>query len=245
MIETITIRVRVFAVLREALGLSEIAVAIPRGADVQTLLATLAARYPQAGLPERRFGVAVNRAYAPLTTPLAEGDEVALIPPVSGGSGSYAITDRPLSLDAVLRAIVAPDRGGVTFFVGAVRGITRPADRSADEIATDYLEYEAYPEMAEAALARIGAEVQARWPAVSAVHIVHRIGRLAVGDIAVIVAVAAAHRQDTFDACRYAIDRVKQIAPIWKKEVGPDGAIWVEGPESAVDRSAGAAPCAP
>lgn len=235
MADTITVRVRVFAALREALGMTETTVALPPAADVQALLAALARQYPHARLAERRFGVAVNRAYAPLTTTLIEGDEVALIPPVSGGSGTYAITDRPLSLDAVLQAIIAPDRGGVTFFAGTVRGITRPAGRSADEIATDYLEYEAYPEMAEAALARIGAEVQARWPAVSAVHIVHRIGRLEVGDIAVIVAVAAAHRQDTFDACRYAIDRIKQIAPIWKKEVGPDGASWVEGPESAVE----------
>lgn len=235
MADTMTIRVRVFAALREALGLAETAVALPPGADVQALLAALALQYPHARLSERRFGVAVNRSYAPLTRTLAEGDEVALIPPVSGGSGTYAITDRPLSLDAALRTIIAPDRGGVAFFAGVVRGITRPAGRPAGEIATDYLEYEAYPEMAEAALARIGDEVQARWPAVSAVHIVHRIGRLEVGDIAVIVAVAAAHRQDTFDACRYAIDRIKQIAPIWKKEVGPDGASWVEGPESAVE----------
>jgi molybdopterin synthase catalytic subunit len=235
---TITIRVRVFAALREALGLAETTVALPPGADVQALVAALALEYPQARLPERRFGVALNRAYAPLTAGLSEGDEVALIPPVSGGAGKprpYEITDQPLSLDAVLREIIAPDRGGVAFFAGTVRGITRPADRAGDAIATDYLEYEAYPEMAEAALARIGAEAQARWPSVSAVRIVHRVGRLEVGDIAVIVAVAAAHRQDTFDACHYAIDRIKQIAPIWKKEVGPDGASWVEGPESAID----------
>jgi len=240
MTDTMTIRVRVFAALREALGLAETTVTLPSGADVQGVLAALALQHPQARLGERRFGIAVNRAYAPLTAVLVEGDEVALIPPVSGGAGAgfprpYEITDQPLSLDAVLREIVAPDRGGVAFFAGTVRGITRPA--AGDEIATDYLEYEAYPEMASAALARIAAEAQARWPSVSAVRIVHRVGRLEVGDIAVIVAVAAAHRQDTFDACRYAIDRIKQIAPIWKKEVGPDGASWVEGPESVVDGS--------
>jgi molybdopterin synthase catalytic subunit len=238
MTETMTIRVRVFAALREALGLAETIVTVRAGADVQGLLTALAAQHPQARLHDRRFGVAVNRAYAPLTTILSEGDEVALIPPVSGGAGvspRYEITDRPLSLDDVLRRVAASDRGGVAFFAGTVRGVTRPASGSGDEIATDYLEYEAYAEMAEAALARIGAEVQARWPGVSAVSIVHRVGRLEVGDIAVIIAVAAAHRQDTFDACHYAIDRVKQIAPIWKKEVGPDGAVWVEGPESAVD----------
>jgi molybdopterin synthase catalytic subunit len=134
----------------------------------------------------------------------------------------------------VMRRVVAPDRGGVTVFAGTVRGVTRRVGE--DEIATDYLEYEAYPEMAEEALARIAAEAQARWPSVSAVSIVHRVGRLAVGDLAVVIAVAASHRQDTFDACHYAIDRVKQIAPIWKKEVGPDGSFWVEGPESSVTR---------
>jgi molybdopterin synthase catalytic subunit len=241
MTNTITIRVRVFAALRETLGLTETSVALPWGADVQALLAALAQQYPQARLPERRFGIARNRAYAPLTAILSDGDEVALIPPVSGGASGpeastpYQITDRPLSLDAVLREIIAPDRGGIAFFAGTVRGVTRPADRAGDAIATDYLEYEAYPEMAEAALARIGAEAQARWPSVSAVRVVHRVGRLEVGDIAVIVAVAAAHRQDTFDACHYVIDRIKQIAPIWKKEVGPDGASWVEGPESALE----------
>ncbi len=239
MTPTITVRIRAFAGLREALGLAETEMAVAPGASVQDVLVALAARYPQARLDDRRFGIAVNRAYAPLSTALSEGDEIALIPPVSGGAGAgvprlYEITDRPLSLDEVLRRVTAPDRGGVTLFAGTVRGITRPQDGSAVEIATDYLEYEAYGEMAEEALARIGAEVQARWPSVSAISIVHRVGRLEVGDIAVIVAVAAAHRQDTFDACHYAIDRIKQIAPIWKKEVGPDGAVWVEGPESTI-----------
>ena len=98
-------------------------------------------------------------------------------------------------------------------------------------VRTDCLEYEAYPEMAEAVLASIGAEVRARWPDVSAVSIVHRVGRLAVGELAVVVAVASGHRQNTFGACQYAIDRVKQVAPIWKREIGPDGSSWVEGPE--------------
>ena len=157
---------------------------------------------------------------------------MALIPPVSGGSGAgeaaspclYEIVDHPISLDEVAARVAAPDRGGVTVFAGIVRGIT-------GDVSTDYLEYEAYPEMAEAVLAQIGAETQARWPSVSAISMVHRVGRLQVGEISIAIAVAAAHRQDTFDACHYAIDRIKQIAPIWKREVGSDGASWVEGPE--------------
>ena len=243
MSETITIRVRAFAALREALGTGEAALTLPAGTDVAGLVTALAAKYPDARLPARRFTVAVNRAYAPPDRVLADGDEVALIPPVSGGSGDagieaprlFEITDRAISLDEVAGRVAAPARGGITLFAGTVRGVTASKDGQPGIFATDYLEYEAYPEMAEASLASIAAEAQARWPAIGAVAIVHRVGRLEVGDIAVAIAVAAAHRADTFDACHYIIDRIKQIAPIWKREVGPDGSSWVEGPESAVE----------
>jgi molybdopterin synthase catalytic subunit len=226
MAEMITVRVRAFAGLREALGTSSVAVSVAAGTDVAGLMAQLAVAYPDAGLPGRRLAVAVNRSYADRERVLQDGDEVALLPPVSGGSGKlFELTDRPLSLDEVAGRVAGADRGGVTLFAGTVRGITGRA-------LTDCLEYEAYPEMAEATLAGIGAEVLARWPSTSAVAIVHRIGRLAVGELAVVVAVASGHRQDTFAACQYAIDRVKQIAPIWKREIGPDGSSWVEGPES-------------
>ncbi len=137
----------------------------------------------------------------------------------------FEIVNRPISLDEVAARVSAPDRGGITLFAGTVRGVT-------GDLVTDHLEYEAYAEMAEPMLAQIAAEAQTRWPSVSAVTIVHRTGRLEVGDISIAIAVAAAHRQDTFDACHYIIDRVKQIAPIWKREIGRDGATWVEGPES-------------
>ena len=186
----------------------------------------------------------MNRAYAAPDRVLADGDEVGLIPPVSGGSGNdavgagsprpYEITEHRISLDDVASRVAAPERGGITLFAGTVRGITSGKSGSSGSFATDYLEYEAYPEMAEAAFAGIAAEAQARWPWISAVAIVHRVGRLEVGDIAIAIAVAAAHRADTFDACHYLIDRVKQIAPVWKREVGPDGSSWIEGPESAV-----------
>jgi molybdopterin synthase catalytic subunit len=234
MTEIISVRVRAFAGLREALEASDFAVELPAGADIAGLVAKLSADYPAARLPARRFTAAVNRAYAPPDRVLADGDEVALIPPVSGGSGDggatsprplFEIVTAPISLDEVATRVAAADRGGITVFAGTVRGVT-------GQVATDHLEYEAYPEMAEAALAQIGAEALARWPTLSAVSIVHRVGRLAVGETSIAVAVAAAHRADTFDACHYAIDRVKQIAPIWKREVGPDGTSWVEGPEA-------------
>jgi molybdopterin synthase catalytic subunit len=147
----------------------------------------------------------------------------------------FEIMQHPISLDEVASRVAAPDRGGITVFAGTVRGITRAPGGSsvldsgqASDLITDYLEYEAYPEMAEAVLAQIGAEVLERWPSISAVSIVHRVGRLEVGAVSIAVAVAAGHRQDTFDACHYAIDRVKQIAPIWKREVGPGGSSWVD-----------------
>jgi molybdopterin synthase catalytic subunit len=218
--------VRSFAGLREALGSGDMALQVAAGTTVAGLLARLASQYPDAGLGERRVSVAINRAYAAPDRVLSDGDEVALIPPVSGGAAKlFEVTERPLSLDEVAGRVAARDRGGITVFAGTVRGIT-------GDVATDCLEYEAYAEMAEPILAQIGAEVQARWTSISAVSIVHRVGRLAIGDVAVVVAAAAAHRQETFPACQYAIDRVKQIAPIWKREIGPDGSSWVEGPES-------------
>jgi molybdopterin synthase catalytic subunit len=137
----------------------------------------------------------------------------------------FEITYAPISLDEVLARLVAPEQGGVTFFAGTVRGVTGALE-------TDYLEYEAYPEMAEASFASIAAEAQVRWPAIATVAVVHRVGRLEVGETAIVVGVAAAHRGDTFDACHYIIDRIKEVSPIWKKEVSPGGALWIEGPES-------------
>jgi MoaE-MoaD fusion protein len=237
---TITIRVRAFAGLRQALGWGDRTLDVRAGLDVAGLLASLAAAQPDANLVERHFGVAVNRAYAAPDRELNDGDEVALIPPVSGGATKlFEVVEHSISIDDVASRVAAPDHGGIALFAGTVRGIThaQPAslaigDSPAGDVTTDHLDYEAYPEMAEATLASIGAEVRERWPSVSAVSIVHRIGQLEVGDIAVVIAVAAGHRQETFDACHYAIDRVKQIAPIWKREVGPDGAAWIEGPES-------------
>ena len=244
MTDTITIRVRAFAGLREALGTGETLLEVSEGTNVAGLVAALAIAYPAARLPARRFTTSVNRAYAAPDRVLTDGDEVGLIPPVSGGSGNdavgagsprpYEITEHPISLDDVAARVAAPERGGITLFAGTVRGITSRKSGASESFATDYLEYEAYSEMAEASFADIAAEAQARWSGISAVAIVHRVGRLEVGDIAIAIAVAAAHRADTFDACHYLIDRVKQIAPVWKREVGPDGSSWIEGPESVV-----------
>jgi molybdopterin synthase catalytic subunit len=222
------VRVRLFAGMRERLGKNELALTLPDTLDVAGLQGYLAAEYPALNLDQQRFTVTVNRSFARPEQVLHDGDEVALIPPVSGGSRKrFEIVDGPISLDDVASRVLAPERGGVTLFAGTVRGVT-------GEQQTDYLEYEAYPEMAEASFEAIAAEAQTRWPEISAVAILHRVGRLEIGDVSIAIAVAAAHRRDTFDACHYIIDRIKQVSPIWKKEVGPGGAMWVEGPESSI-----------
>ena len=226
------IRVRLFAGMRERMKKNELALSLSESMDVAGLQAHLAAEYPALNLEKQRFTVTVNRVYARPEQVLHEGDEVALIPPVSGGSASggaklFEIVEGPISLDEVAARVIAPELGGVTVFAGTVRGVTG-AQR------TDYLEYEAYPEMAEASFASIAAEARNRWPDINAIAVVHRVGRLEIGDVSIVIAVAAAHRAATFEACHYIIDRIKQVSPIWKKEVGPDGAMWVEGPESTI-----------
>jgi molybdopterin synthase catalytic subunit len=131
----------------------------------------------------------------------------------------FEITPDPISADDIIGRLADPAVGAIATFVGAVRGETGGRK-------TLYLEYEAYPDMAETTLAQIGDEIRERWPSIREVSIVHRIGRLEVGETATIIAVSAAHRPEVFDALRYAIDRLKEIAPIWKKEVWADGEEW-------------------
>jgi len=131
----------------------------------------------------------------------------------------FEIVRDPISVDDVVGRLADPAVGAVTTFVGVVRGTTGGRE-------TRYLEYEAYPEMALKTLSQVGGEVQERWPEVRQVAIVHRVGRLQVGETAIVIALSAAHRRQTFDALHYAIDRIKEIVPIWKREVWADGSEW-------------------
>ncbi|MGQ9666969.1 MAG: molybdenum cofactor biosynthesis protein MoaE [Anaerolineae bacterium] len=150
-----------------------------------------------------------------------------------GGAGKkrFEVVMTPIDVNDVVGRVMAPAYGAVTTFIGVVRNHSRGRQ-------IRYLEYEAYPEMAEEMLAQIGREIQERWPAIEDVSIVHRIGRQEPGEISVVIAVTAAHRAETFDAARYAIERIKEIVPIWKREVAVDGEWWVEGP---ADNPAGTA----
>lgn len=131
----------------------------------------------------------------------------------------FEITSEPLSIDDVVARLEDPANGAVGTFVGVVRGET-------DGRKTQYLEYEAYPDMAQKQLGQIGDEIRERWPTIREVAIVHRVGRLEVGEAIVVIAVSSAHRREVFAATHYAIDRLKQIVPVWKKEVWTDGEKW-------------------
>lgn len=225
----VQVTVRTFAALAEAVGQRTLTLDLPPDATVQEAWRQLVAVCPPIERFERRLLVAVNLSYATWQTRLAEGDEVAFMPPVSGGSPgveantSFEITDQPLSADALIAKVVNPRAGAVALFAGVVREFT-------GERRTVSLEYEAYREMAVQEMARIGREVANRWPDVR-LAITHRVGALGIGEASVMVAAAAPHRDSAFSAARYAIDRLKEIVPIWKKERWEDGEEWV-GPQT-------------
>jgi molybdopterin synthase catalytic subunit len=216
---SIEIRLRYFAFVREQLGLETESLALAEGADVSSLYTTLAERHPVLGRVRKHLRIAVNRNFVDDDYVLQAGDEVALIPPVAGGSDRVRVTPEPLDADALASQVRLDQHGAVVTFVGVVRNNSQGKEVSS-------LEYEAFIEMATSKLAQIIDELSDRWPDCNgAVH--HRVGQLKIGEAAVAIAVAAPHRKEAFLACEYAIDRIKQIVPIWKKEVGPDGDFWV------------------
>ena len=216
------VEVLYFAILRERAGRERESLELPAGADVRAARRAIAERHPGIAALLPQVQTAVNRVRATDATPLADGDEVALLPPVAGGAGprKIAIRAEPLVVDETVAAVSGPNRGGVVTFTGVVR---REGHHLADVIR---LEYEAYVEMAEQVLAEIAEEIEREWVGTEiAIH--HRVGSLAVGEIAVAITAASAHRAPAFEACRAAIDRLKERAPIWKKEIGPSGEAWL------------------
>ena len=211
-----------FAILRERVGLDRETLELLEGADVRAARAAIAARHPEIASLLPRVETAVNRAVAGEAKALADGDEIALLPPVAGGAGArkIAIHAAPLVVEETVAAVAGPNRGGVVTFTGVVR---REGHHLSDVVR---LEYEAYVEMAEQVLADIAEEIEREWAGTEiAIH--HRIGSLKVGDVAVAITAASAHRAPAFEACRAAIDRLKERAPIWKKEIGESGEAWL------------------
>ena len=218
--------VRLFGALREEAGSDRIDLELPEGACAGDARKEVAERLGSAADLGERLRISVNLEFTTETHVLAAGDEVALLPPVAGGAGEPALSgvctlsDKPLIEADVVARVAGDDTGGVVTFVGTVRNRARGQ-------AIEYLEYEAYPEMAEREMEKIAQEATARWPG-TRVAMAHRIGHLDIGDAAVIIAACAPHRGEAFEACRFCIDTLKKDVPIWKKEVAVNGAYWVD-----------------
>lgn len=224
----ISLKILLFAHLREIVGTNHLVLDLPQGSRVRDLKQALKSRFPELGQRLENAIIAVNQIFASDEDFLEDEAEVALFPPVSGGAGPtiVAVTDAALDLDALVAQIVQPTTGAVCVFTGIVRGETKRGEAHQ----TVALEYEAYVPMAEAKMRQIADEIRRRWPEVEGIVMVQRIGRLEAGSPTVVIACAAAHRDlGVFEAARYGIDRLKEIVPVWKKEIGPLGETWVEG----------------
>ena len=204
-----TVRIRLFAGLRERAGWTQ------REIDA----ATVADVWPALDLGDEPNGLlyAVNKEYATRDHVLADGDEVALIPPVS--CGAFLLSDEPLSLDRVVDEVRSDEAGAIATFTGTTRVHSR------DRVVT-HLDYEAYEGMAERVMAEIADALHARYE-LCAVAIHHRVGRVGIGETSVVIAVSSAHRQAALAACKDAIDELKERVPLWKKEVYEGGEQWI------------------
>ncbi|HUB28320.1 MAG TPA: molybdenum cofactor biosynthesis protein MoaE [Terracidiphilus sp.] len=230
LLDMIQVRVQAYGVLKDALGGAASTWALEEGATVGDLMARLGER--SSAMHFRGIAVAVNAEYAEASQVLRENDEVALLPPVSGGSTgpedgagagveSVCLTHEPIAAEKLIAEVKRGEDGAVVVFDGIVRNHSRGR-------ATLYLDYEAYEEMARKQMNLLVDEARERF-GVRHVTIVHRLGRLAIGETSVLIVVASAHRAQAFDACRWVIDTLKKTVPIWKRETFADGAVWAAG----------------
>jgi len=224
----IAVRTRLFARLREQAGTDSENVEVSRGATVADVYDAL--RKAHQSLDPNRDSVraAVNQEFAEWEVIVADGDEVAFIPPVSGGAHPvgvfFELTTDPLDPRRLEAAVAHAGAGAICTFTGIVRDSSRGR-------AVTHLEYEAYPDMAKAEMRKIAGEIAERWPD-ARVAFAHRTGRLEIGEASVVVSVSCPHRAEAVEACRFGIDRLKESVPIWKKEHAFDGSFWIEGNES-------------
>lgn len=217
------VKVRLFAHYRELVGLSETTLDLPPKASVVDARKVLEDAFPDLDLSGGM--AAVNEELARPDTPLSEGDELAFLPPVSGGSPEelLELTAEPLEdrLGELVRWATAPAYGAVVSFAGTTRSPNKGRE-------VRYLEYEAYSPMAEKILAKIAAELRERWD-LGRIAIVHRTGRIYPAETSLLIVVSAPHRPEAFAAARQALERIKKVLPVWKKEYLNDGEVWVEG----------------
>lgn len=218
------VRVVLFAKPRELVGRPNVDLALPAGATAADAWSQLSTTYDLGPLP-RSFRCAVNSEYAGWDQPLKEGDELAVIPPVSGGAvgeraGIIRLQDATIDPNAIANAIRTSADGALVVFTGYVRDHSRGNEVRA-------LVYEAYGQMAIRQMEQLADEARKRWP-ITDLAVVHRVGTLQVGEISVVIAVAASHRGEAFDACEWLIDELKHSVPIWKKEIYTEGEAWIE-----------------
>ena len=215
--------VRLFARYREAAGRDRVEIDLPEGGTVETAWEAVARRFPALGQYRPFTLFALREDYVSADHRLGEGDELCLFPPVSGGSGGedwIEVTAEVLSERATVEAVGDPGAGAVALFSGIVRDQTGGRR-------VKFLEYEAHAPMALAKMREIAAAIRARWPGTLRVALVHRVGRLEIGESSVMIAVSSPHRREAFEACHFAIDTLKETVPVWKKEYFEDGEVWV------------------
>ena len=216
-----TITVRFFARLAELTGLRETTIEVGEGLTAGDAYALLAREHPAIAGFASSVTFARNQEYVSPDTPLAAGDELALIPPVSGGGELFEVTSDVLDPNRIVEAVRRDDAGAVTLFYGIVRN-----ENIGRRVL--YLEYDAYPEMATKVMREIAAEIRERF-AIAEIACQHRTGRLEIGETSLLVAVSSAHRAEAFEACHAYVDELKARVPIWKKEVFEGGEGWIEG----------------
>jgi molybdopterin synthase catalytic subunit len=221
----IAVRVRLFARLREQAGTDSETVEVPRESTVADVYDALLHRHPDLESSRDAVRPALNEEFAAWDAVVAQGDEVTFIPPVSGGANAvgvmFEITTEPLDARRAERAVTHARAGGICTFTGIVR------DNSRGRTVT-HLEYEAFESMALMQMRKIADEIAQRWPD-ARVAMIHRTGRLEIGEPSVVVSASAPHRAEAIEACRWGIDRLKESVPIWKKEHAADGTFWIEG----------------
>lgn len=217
----ITVEMRYFAFVREELGRTRQTIELPQGSTVGDALDLVLVESERLRKAESALMVMVDQRYQPRDFVLSDGMEVAIIPPVSGGSEAkrFIVTDNVIDPRKIELLVTGDASGALVTFAGAVRDHARGKTVTA-------LEYEAYPPAAEKMLEQIGDEIFDRW-GIRTVAIQHRFGLLQIGEVSVVIAVSSPHRDTAFEACRYAIERIKVLVPIWKREIYEDGAIWI------------------